>query len=141
MRTAMLAVLLLWPLGGCSKPTSTPVAQVAPLQSLPKGTQYTVLATGDGKVAKVGSRVQVHYRGQLEDGTEFDNSYKRGAPMKFKLGQGQVITGWHEGIEGMKEGEKRKLVIPPHLAYGPLGRDPIPPNATLTFEVELVEVR
>ena len=141
MRTAMVMLLVLLPAVGCKKPTSTPVTQVAPLATLKKGTQYTVLATGDGKVAKVGSRVSVHYVGTLENGTEFDNSRKRGVPMKFKLGQGQVITGWHEGIEGMKEGEKRRLVIPPHLAYGPLGRDPIPPDATLTFEVELVDVQ
>jgi len=140
-RFAMMMVLALVPVAGCKKPTSTPVAHVEPLKELPKGTQYQVLATGDGKVATKGRHVSVHYVGTLADGTEFDNSYKRGLPMTFKLGDGMVIKGWEEGVEGMREGEKRRLVIPPQLAYGPLGSPPIPPNATLTFEVKLVEVR
>jgi len=141
-RLAMLAVVALLPVTGCKQPTSTPVARVEPLKTLPLGTQYQVLATGDGKVATKGRHVSVHYVGTFGDGTQFDNSYKRGTPMTFRLGSGLVIKGWDEGVEGMREGEKRRLVIPSKLAYGPSGNPPtIPPNATLTFEVKLVEVR
>jgi FKBP-type peptidyl-prolyl cis-trans isomerase len=101
----------------------------------------TDLALGKGAEAKTGSKVSVHYVGTLADGKEFDSSRKRGKPFVFTLGQGSVIRGWDQGVVGMKVGGKRKLVIPSALAYGPQGRPPIiPPNATLTFEIELVEV-
>jgi FKBP-type peptidyl-prolyl cis-trans isomerase len=85
----------------------------------------------------------VHYTGRLTDGTKFDSSYDRGQPIDFSLGSGVVIKGWDQGIEGMKVGGKRKLTIPPDLAYGARGTPggPIPPNATLVFDVELVGVR
>ena len=102
----------------------------------PSGLKITVLAKGHG--AASGDQVAVNYSGKLMDGTEFDNSYKRGEPIKFVLGQGTVIKGWDEGLLGMQVGEKRRLVIPPELAYGPSGQGPIPPNATLIFELELV---
>jgi len=92
--------------------------------------------------AKVGDQVWVHYVGKLQDGTEFDNSYKRGEPIPLTLGAGSVIKGWEEGLLGMKVGEKRQLIIPPDLAYGADGRPPtIPANSTLVFDVELVGLK
>jgi peptidylprolyl isomerase len=106
------------------------------------GLQHIVIEEGDGPSPQAGEIVSVHYRGSLEDGTEFDNSYDRGQPIAFPLGRGMVIPGWEEGIALMKVGEKATLIIPPELAYGEQGAGGgiIPPNATLTFEVELVEI-
>lgn len=107
-----------------------------------KELKKTDLKVGKGKTAKTGDKVTVNYRGSLTDGTVFDESYKRGQPFDFNLGGGEVIKGWDEGVVGMKEGGKRKLVIPGDLAYGPNPPPgaPIPPNATLVFEVELLKV-
>ena len=98
---------------------------------------------GEGATATKGKMVSVHYTGRLTDGTKFDSSLDRGQPIDFPLGSGVVIKGWDQGIEGMKVGGKRKLTIPPDLAYGARGTPggPIPPNATLIFDVELVGVR
>jgi FKBP-type peptidyl-prolyl cis-trans isomerase len=96
---------------------------------------------GNGAEAKTGNRVTVHYVGTLTDGKKFDSSRDRGQGFKFTLGKGEVIKGWDQGVPGMKIGEVRKLTIPSHLAYGARGFPPvIPPNATLQFEVELLEV-
>lgn len=96
---------------------------------------------GKGAEAKNGDTVKVHYTGTLTDGKEFDSSRKRDEPFTFTIGQGMVIKGWEQGIAGMKVGGKRKLTIPPSLAYGPRGRPgAIPPNATLLFDVELMEI-
>jgi FKBP-type peptidyl-prolyl cis-trans isomerase len=116
---------------------STPAPSIANATNL----QKTDLVVGKGKTAKTGDHVVVNYRGMLTNGTVFDESYKRGQPFDFTLGGGQVIKGWDEGIVGMKEGGKRKLVIPPDMGYGEQGSPPtIPPNATLIFEVELIKV-
>jgi FKBP-type peptidyl-prolyl cis-trans isomerase FkpA len=98
---------------------------------------------GSGVTATKGKTVSVHYTGRLTDGTKFDSSYDRGQPIDFPLGAGVVIKGWDQGIEGMQVGGKRKLTIPPELAYGARGTPggPIPPNATLVFDVELVAVK
>ncbi len=105
------------------------------------GLQYIVLKKGDGEQAVAGKEVAVNYIGQLMDGKEFDNSYKRGKPFKFVLGKGQVIKGWDEGIALMHAGDKFKLIIPPQLGYGDKGAGgSIPPNATLVFETELMSV-
>jgi len=97
---------------------------------------------GSGKIAEKGDTVSVNYIGRLTDGTEFDNSYKRGEPINFVLGNGQVIQGWEQGIEGMKVGGKATLTIPPDLGYGITGSPPfIPANATLIFDVELVGIK
>jgi len=98
------------------------------------------IAVGSGEEARNGDTLIMNYRGMLLSGKEFDNSYGRGEPFIFVLGAGNVIAGWDQGILGMKVGGKRKLTIPPELAYGENGIGPIPPNSTLVFEVELLQV-
>lgn len=112
-------------------------------QNLPDGLQIIDETVGTGTVADVGEMVTVNYVGTLSDGTVFDASANHGNQgFTFLLGAGKVIKGWDEGVAGMKVGGKRKLVIPPSLAYGPNGvSGVIPPNATLTFEVELLSVQ
>jgi FKBP-type peptidyl-prolyl cis-trans isomerase FkpA len=96
---------------------------------------------GEGTAAVAGHTVSVHYTGWLTDGKKFDSSRDRNQPFEFKLGASHVIAGWDEGVQGMKIGGKRKLTIPPALGYGAHGAGGvIPPNATLVFEVELIEV-
>ena len=107
----------------------------------PSGLGILDTKCGDGAEAVAGKNVSVHYVGTLENGEKFDSSRDRGAPFQFSLGSGQVIAGWDEGIEGMKVGGIRELTIPPDLGYGETGSPPvIPPNSTLIFEVELLEV-
>ena len=104
-----------------------------------KTLQVEILQEGSGEGAKSGDSLVVHYTGTLENGQKFDSSLDRGNPILVKLGEGKVIAGWEQGLLGMKVGEKRRLTIPPSLAYGPQGSgDVIPPNATLIFEVELL---
>jgi FKBP-type peptidyl-prolyl cis-trans isomerase len=106
------------------------------------GLQYKDVTAGTGAEAKEGDTVSVHYTGWLTDGTKFDSSVDRGQPFSFPLGAGSVIAGWDEGVAGMKVGGKRILVIPSNLGYGPSGATGvIPPNATLIFEVELLDVQ
>jgi len=96
---------------------------------------------GEGESVKSGDTVVVHYVGMLEDGSVFDSSYDRGRTFSFTVGKGRVISGWEIGIENMREGGKRRLTIPPELGYGESGvRGMIPPNATIIFEIEVVEI-
>jgi len=106
----------------------------------PKDLEVTDIWEGDGKVADAGDNVQVHYVGvSYSTGEEFDSSWNRGEPLPFKLGVGQVIAGWDQGVQGMKVGGRRKLVIPPHLAYGDRGAAGlIKPGETLIFVCDLV---
>jgi len=105
------------------------------------GLQYYDIVVGDGATPEVGQTVVVHYSGWLEDGTLFDSSVQRGEPFEFPLGAGAVIPGWDEGVATMQVGGKRQLRIPADLAYGDAGGGPIPPGATLIFDVELLEVK
>lgn len=107
----------------------------------PSGLKYVEIKEGTGATPKAGQTVVVHYTGTLEDGTKFDSSRDRNQPFSFKLGAGQVIKGWDEGLSTMKIGGRRQLIIPPDLGYGARGAGGvIPPNATLVFDVELLRV-
>jgi peptidylprolyl isomerase len=155
----LLAVFAVLTLAGCaSAPPPAPPAPAgaavttpaapAPAAAGPKeittssGLHYTDLVVGNGPLAEDGMKVSVHYTGWLTNGTKFDSSLDRGQPFSFELGASQVIVGWDEGVKGMRVGGKRKLVIPPELGYGERGAGGgvIPPNATLVFEVELLNV-
>lgn len=121
----------------------TPSAPATPVPAAPAATELKMEDTkvGTGATAKTGDEVTVHYTGYLTDGTKFDSSLDSNQPFTFKVGNGDVIAGWDQGIPGMKVGGKRKLTIPSELGYGPQGAgDVIPPNATLVFDVELLSV-
>lgn len=106
------------------------------------GLKYTDEVVGTGESPKVGQTVTVHYTGTLENGTKFDSSVDHGQPYSFRIGTGVVIQGWDEGIMTMKVGGKRRLIVPPELGYGAAGRPPtIPPNSTLVFDIELLDVK
>lgn len=107
------------------------------------GLRYEVLASGGGASPSAGDTAVVHYTGWLTDGTKFDSSVDRGRPFEFRVGQGNVIQGWDEGVALMKVGDRWKFTIPPDLAYGErsIGGGLIPPNSTLVFEVELLDVK
>jgi FKBP-type peptidyl-prolyl cis-trans isomerase len=111
-------------------------------QMTDSGLKFEDTTAGDGETASKGHTVSVHYTGWLENGTKFDSSKDRNDPFEFKLGAGQVIRGWDEGVAGMKVGGIRRLTIPPQLGYGDRGAGGvIPPKATLIFEVELLSIR
>lgn len=103
--------------------------------------QIETTQTGSGPEIQDGQTAVVHYTGTFADGSVFDSSKTRGMPFEFTVGAGQVISGWDIGVKGMQVGEVRKLVLPPQYAYGEAGVGPIPPNSTLLFEVELLEIK
>ena len=145
IRTALAMIVAPLVLGtlllAAELPATQPAAgTIGKTETTPSGLQITYMEPGNG--AQDGDTVYVLYTGKLQDGTVFDSTGQRGDdPIEFILGKGMVIKGWDEGIKGMQVGEARKLVIPPGIAYGPEGRGPIPPNATLTFDVRLVGIR
>jgi peptidylprolyl isomerase len=110
-------------------------------QSTPSGLQFIDMTVGGGETPSTGKKVTVHYTGYLTDGKKFDSSVDRNSPFSFVIGYGQVIKGWDEGVASMKVGGKRKLIIPPALGYGKQGIGPIPPNAELVFDVELLGIK
>ncbi len=122
------------------KAGDAPNTAAQPEHTTASGLKIQDLVVGTGKEAKRGDAVAVHYRGTLDDGTIFDESYKRGEPFPLMLGAGQVIKGWDEGLAGMKVGGKRRLTIPAALGYGSKGQGSIPPGATLHFDCELMGV-
>ena len=123
-------------------PAATSGATEGQERTLPGGLKVTDVKVGSGPRAESGNTVAVHYTGWLMDGTKFDSSVDRGQPLVFQLGQGRVIKGWEEGIKGMRVGGKRKLTIPSSMGYGAQGYPPvIPPDATLQFDVELMDVK
>jgi len=148
-----LIIILALVLIACQKPTSKKdeageethlETDQGPLRgqeiTTPTGLKYIDENIGTGKTPKTGDKVKVHYTGTLENGNKFDSSHDRNKPFEFPLGMNRVIKGWDEGISTMKEGGKRKLIIPPELGYGSRNMGSIPPNSILIFEVELIEV-
>src|SRR5215467_13811703 len=134
MIVPMLAVFLVAQTGGPTKVTGKP-------KTTSSGVQYWDITPGTGAVAVSGKKVTVNYTGWLTSGKKFDSSVGQ-RPFQFKLGAGQVIQGWDDGVAGMKVGGKRQLKIPPNLAYGRTGvRGAIPPNSTLIFDVQLLDVK
>jgi peptidylprolyl isomerase len=146
------ALALVFP--GCSKKESPeqvaeqPSSQVERMETsgqevtTASGLKYVDIKIGKGESPQKGQTAVVHYTGWLTDGKKFDSSVERGMPFEFAIGQGKVIKGWDEGVSTMKVGGKRKLIIPPELGYGGRGAGGvIPPNATLVFEVELLEIK
>jgi FKBP-type peptidyl-prolyl cis-trans isomerase len=155
MRIAILLCLVLTACGGERKAAPAPASSsgsamtfapqlgvdMASMTKTPSGLAYKDLKVGDGAEAKPGQMATVHYTGWLPNGTKFDSSRDRGDPFAFPIGAGQVIKGWDEGVAGMHVGGRRLLVIPADLGYGDKGSDPIPPNSTLVFDVELLGVK
>jgi peptidylprolyl isomerase len=146
---AVVVIVILVSRGGGSGGETTSVADTGPKPTVqvpngPAPDQLVVkdLKTGDGAEAKSGDQVSVQYVGVLYDGgKQFDSSWDRGQPFSFQLGSGQVIPGWDQGVQGMKVGGRRELIIPPDLGYGKQGQPPtIPGNATLVFVIDLVSV-
>ncbi len=136
----MRRILLLAPLGLLFL-TGPAVAQEDERETVTTktGLQYVDLVVGDGPQARRGDNARVHYSGWFEDGSMFDSSRRRGQTFSNRIGRGQVIRGWDQGVVGMQIGGKRKLIVPSKLGYGKKGfNNVIPPNATLTFEIELV---
>ena len=130
-----LSVLILLALAGCGGGSDSNTAPST-------GGTLVIddLVVGTGATAAGGDTVTVHYVGTLTNGTKFDSSYDRGTPYVFPVGAGQVIAGWDQGVPGMKIGGKRRLTIPPELAYGSQGRGTIPPNTTLVFEIDMLSI-
>lgn len=139
----MMAVLgLIASAGGQAKTGGGPTKVTGEATKTPSGLEYWDIKVGTGAVAQAGHKVKVDYTGWLTNGKQFDSSVGSGKPFEFMLGAGQVIKGWDQGVAGMKVGGKRQLRIPPDLAYGAKGYPgAIPANATLVFDVQLVDAK
>ena len=143
-RIAVIAVIVLAVLSiaGFSLFSSRQKGATDNMTTTASGLKYEDLVVGTGNAVTAGNTVSVHYTGWLTDGTKFDSSVDRNMPFEFTVGARMVIAGWDEGLVGMKVGGKRKLIIPPNLGYGEAGAGGvIPPNATLVFEIELLEIK
>lgn len=143
MKTILFTIFISLALSfiSCSSAKNEIKEEVGILQQLDSGLQYLDRELGKGYMPEDGDLVIVHYTGTLADGTKFDSSRDRGQTFSFPLGEGRVIKGWDEGLATMRIGGKRQLIIPPHLGYGERKAGSIPPNSTLYFEVELVDIR
>ncbi len=139
--TCILAVLVVLSLVSCSSSKETKKEKKSEYVTTESGLKYRDIKIGAGQEVQKGQEVFVHYVGTLEDGTKFDSSRDRGKPFSFKLGAGNVIAGWDEGVQGMRVGGIRQLIVPPDLGYGSRSVGKIPANATLIFEVEVLEVK
>lgn len=140
---AALGVFVYFIFGFNQRPLEDTANQTAQTTSdeIPADLKIEDTQEGTGTEVKSGDTVVIHYKGTLPDGTQFDSSYDRGEPFETQIGVGRVIKGWDLGVVGMKVGGKRKLTIPPSLGYGQQGTGSIPPNSTLIFELELLEVK
>lgn len=138
MRAALVALALL-AVAGCKK-EAKPLNPQPPF-TMENGVQVHVLRPGDGDVANKGDKITIHFVGKLTDGGVFDSSRARGEPMKFWVGEGQVVEGLDQALLGVKEGELRTVTVPAKLGYGMEAKPNIPANSTLIFEVELIDVR
>jgi FKBP-type peptidyl-prolyl cis-trans isomerase len=140
---ALLGVFVYFTFGFYQGPTAADPVNKPVKQTVQQATELKIEDTkeGTGQAVKSGDLIVIHYKGTLSDGTTFDSSYDRGEPFETTIGAGQVIEGWDKGIIGLKVGGKRKLTIPPTMGYGDKAAGSIPPNATLIFEVELLEIK
>jgi FKBP-type peptidyl-prolyl cis-trans isomerase FkpA len=127
--------------GDDEEPSFVVYDPISSVQRLPSGLEWQDVDVGQGPLASPGRTAVVHYTGWLTNGRKFDSSRDRGKPFEFPVGAGRVIRGWDEGVQTMRQGGRRRLIVPPQLGYGGTGAGAIPPNATLVFDVELVDVR
>jgi peptidylprolyl isomerase len=148
MKRLIAAITLALAIGPGAASAATPApdphhtAKVGHKMTTPTGLEYIDEKIGTGAMPEAGQHVTVHYVGTLQDGTKFDSSIDRHEPFTFQIGKGEVIKGWDEGVMSMRVGGRRKLIIPPDLAYGARGAGGvIPPNATILFDVELLGVK
>lgn len=139
----LLCIFVYFTFGFYQGPTMSTVTSSTIPTAMPKATGLKIEDTqeGTGEAVKSGDTIVIHYKGTLTNGTTFDSSYDRGQPFETTIGVGQVIEGWDKGIIGLKVGGKRTLTIPPDMGYGERAAGDIPPNSTLIFEVELLQIK
>lgn len=141
MKYLIAIILSLAILSACSSTKEATKNEFPDYKTTSSGLQYKDIEVGTGTMPEKGQICVVHYHGTLLDGTVFDSSKERGQPFEFPIGVGRVIKGWDEGVMTMRIGGKRKLVVPPDLGYGSRTMGSIPPNSTLVFEVELLNIK
>lgn len=138
---AALGIFVYFIFGFNQRPSNTQTQTQTTQETAPADLKIEDITEGTGPAVKTGDTIRIHYKGTLTNGTKFDSSYDRNEPFETQIGVGTVIKGWDLGVIGMKVGGKRKLTIPPSLGYGDQSAGTIPPNSTLIFEVELVEIK